>query len=88
MHKNILTVVGITILFLGTLITPSVAIIEKSVEEKTNFEYLKLTSSNISIDKRTITTGSLLFSQLPFEPEESWIFRISDAATAGCFRRY
>jgi hypothetical protein len=26
MHKNILTVVGITILFLGTCITPSVAI--------------------------------------------------------------
>jgi len=79
MHKNILTVVGITILFLGTLITPSVAIIEKSVEEKTNLEYPRFVSSNISIDKKTIITDDVIFEQLPFEPEESWVFRTSDA---------
>ena len=53
MHKNILTVVGITILFLGLAIQPSIATVQP--EEKIEVEYFDVTTEFIGLDKNYTT---------------------------------
>ncbi|KYK33195.1 MAG: hypothetical protein AYK22_01415 [Thermoplasmatales archaeon SG8-52-3] len=70
------------LLIAAALILTSVAVTADTVKEKMNPAFLRSTGPSISIENSPATTGAVIFEQLPYEPEESWIFMTS-AASAG-----
>ena len=76
MNKNILAV-GITILFLITTITPMAFGHNVKISKTATNEIY----DSILEDITSIPLKSYVFSQRPFEPNENWIFRKSDAST-------
>jgi len=59
--------VAVILLFLGLGFQPAIA----TVEPKGEITFYE--------SRRPINTKSVIFEQLPYEPDESWIFRISDS---------
>ncbi|UCF49208.1 MAG: hypothetical protein JSU91_05515 [Thermoplasmatales archaeon] len=75
--KYILKGAGVLLIAVA-LIFSSVAVTADTVKEQMNPRYLKATGPSMSVENSPSTTGAVIFEQLPFEPEESWIFMTSD----------
>lgn len=64
-------------LIIVAFIFSTVIVTAETINDKTNSEFFSATGPDTSIDKTPTKTKSIMFEQLPFEPDDSWIFRIS-----------
>lgn len=67
--------VGVFLITLALIF--STVVTAETINDKTNPEFLIATGPDFSIENSPIKNGPIMFEQLPFEPDEEWIFRIS-----------